>query len=118
MRADRARVEQQARVDQITESVARSHDNERLEDEAGWLAQAQAWRLKMAMALRRERGRLAECTQEAGKRQDHLKSAARQARVVEKVIERIDDSAAEAERRREARRLDAMGTSRWRRGVT
>ena len=36
----------------------------------------------------------------------------------DKIIERIDDRATEAERRREARRLDAMGASRWRRGVT
>ena len=115
MSAERKRLAQQARVDEITESVARSRESDMGDDEAGWVAQAQAWRLKMEVALRRERGRLAEVTQEVQKRQDRLAVATRQARVVEKVIERIDDRATEAERRREARRLDDMGTSRWRR---
>jgi hypothetical protein len=115
MQAERVRVQQQARVDEITESVARSRDSDRTEDDAGWVAQAQAWRLKMEVALRRERGRLAECHQEVVKRQDRLATATRQARVVEKVIERIDDRASEAERRRESKRLDAMGSAGWRR---
>ncbi len=114
MSAERARVAQQDRVDAITESVARSRNAEHSDDEASWVAQAQAWRLKMEVALRRERGRLAEVTQEVTKRQDRLAAATRQARVVEKVIERIDDRATEADRKREARRLDDMGTSRWR----
>ncbi len=116
MSAERARLAQQARVDEIAESVARSREADRGQDEAGWVAQAQAWRLKMEVALRRERGRLSEVTQEVNKRQDRLASATRQARVVEKVIERIDDRANDEARRREARRLDDLGTSRWRRG--
>jgi flagellar export protein FliJ len=115
MSAERARLEQEARVDEITESVAQSRESGRTDDEAGWMAQAQAWRLKMELALRRERGRLAEATQEVHKRQDRLAVATRQARVVEKVIEGIDERETEAERKREARRLDDMGSSRWRR---
>ena len=115
MSAERARQMQQERVDEITESVARSRDLSHDDDSAAWVAQAQAWRLKMEVALRRERGRLTEVTREVQKRQDRLATATRQARVVEKVIENIDERATEAERRREARRLDDMGTSRWRR---
>jgi flagellar biosynthesis chaperone FliJ len=116
MNAERARLAQEARVDEISQSVARSREADRGQDEAGWVAQAQAWRLKMELALRRERGRLSEVTQEVNKRQDRLASATRQARVVEKVIERIDDRTSDEARRREARRLDDLGTSRWRRG--
>lgn len=115
MSAERARQMQQDRVDEIAESVARSRDLSHDDDSAAWVAQAQAWRLKMEVALRRERGRLTEVTREVQKRQDRLATATRQARVVEKVIENIDERATEAERRREARRLDDMGTSRWRR---
>ncbi len=115
MSAERKRQAQEARVEAIAETVARSRDTDQADDEAGWVAQAQAWRLKMEVALRRERGRLTEATQEASRRQSHLAVATRQARVVEKVIEKIDDRAVEVERRREARRLDDMGTSRWRR---
>jgi len=114
-KAERVRMEQEARVCEMDETVERSRGRSLPNDEAGWVAQAQAWRLKMEVALRRERGRLAECTQEADKRQDRLATATRQAQVVEKVIERIDDRASEADRRREARRLDSLGTSRWRR---
>jgi flagellar biosynthesis chaperone FliJ len=116
MNAERARLAQEARVDEISQSVARSREADRGQDEAGWVAQAQAWRLKMELALRRERGRLSEVTQEVNKRQDRLASATRQARVVEKVIERIDDRTSDEARRREVRRLDDLGTSRWRRG--
>jgi flagellar export protein FliJ len=116
MSAERVRLAQQARVDEISESVARSREGDRGQDEAAWVAQAQAWRLKMEVALRRERGRLSEVTQEVNKRQDRLAAATRQARVVEKVIERIDDRANDEARRREARRLDDLGTIGWRRG--
>lgn len=115
MSAERMRMAQQARVDEIAESVARSRESDRGQDEAAWIAQAQAWRLKMEVALRRERGRLTEVTQEVNKRQDRLATATRQARVVEKVIERFDDRADDETRRREARRLDDLGTNRWRR---
>jgi flagellar export protein FliJ len=116
MNAERVRQMQQARVDEIVDSVARSRKSEVGDEEAMWVAQAQAWRLKMELALRRERGRLTEVTRELQKRQDRLMAATRQAKVVEKVIEKIDERTSEEDQRREARRLDDLGTSRWKRG--
>jgi flagellar biosynthesis chaperone FliJ len=116
MNAERVRQMQQARVDEIVDSVARSRESQAVDEEAMWVAQEQAWRLKMELALRRERGRLTEVTRELQKRQDRLMAATRQAKVVEKVIEKIDERTSEEDQRREARRLDDLGTSRWKRG--
>ncbi len=96
-------------------NVADNRTNSSEEDEACWVAQAQAWRMKMEVAIRRERSNLAEHTRVAGKRQVALARASRDARVVEKVIENIDDEQSRTDRRNETCRLDAMGAQRWHR---
>ena len=113
--AEKARQIQEERVDGLTASVDASREGETSEDEACWVAQAQAWRLKMEVQLRRERGRLNERTHEAANRKRSLTHANREHRVVERAIENIDERRKIADRKAEARRLDAMGTSRWQR---
>ena len=99
----------------MADTVKTSRTNSAPDDEACWVAQAQAWRLKMEVALRRERGRLAERTHDAAKRQKVLAHASRDARVVERAIESIDEQRGLVRRRSEGRRLDALGTTRWQR---
>lgn len=115
--AERRRRQSEERVETLEAHVAENRDaNDAVdEDEACWVAQAQAWRLKMELAIRRERARLASHTKEVGDRQQALARASRDARVVEKVIEKIDDRKARADRKSEGRRLDAMGARRWHR---
>ena len=111
--AENRRREVEHRVAEMEAHVAENRDAAEDRDEACWVAQAQAWRMKMEVAIRRERSRLADHTREAGNRQSALAKASRDARVVEKVIENIDERRARTERRNEGRRLDAMGTTRW-----
>ena len=60
MDAERAREEQEARVLEIEEAVANSHESGQADDEAVWMAQAAGWRMKMEVRLRAERGREAD----------------------------------------------------------
>lgn len=113
--AEQRRRQCEERVETLEAHVAENRDSNAAfdDDEACWVAQAQAWRLKMELAIRRERGRLAIHTKEVGDRQQALAKASRDTRVVEKVIEKIDDRQARADRRSEGRRLDGMGARRW-----
>jgi flagellar export protein FliJ len=113
--AEHAREVIEARVNAIEVSVANSRDGGCDGDEAGWVAQAAAWRMKMEMRLRTERGRLAERVEVSEDRQRDLAMASREHRVVERIIEINDDRRKLEKRRKDDKKLDAMGTSRWRR---
>jgi flagellar biosynthesis chaperone FliJ len=71
--------------------------------------------MKMEMRLRAERGRLAERVEVSEDRQRDLAMASREHRVVERIIEINDDRRKLEKRRKEDKKLDAMGTNRWRR---
>ena len=115
MEAERAREMQQERVSTIEEAVSASRASEEASDEAGWVAQAAAWRMKMEVRLRTERNRLAERTETVEFRQRELALASREHRVVERIIEINDDRNRLEKRRKEDKKLDAMGTRRWKR---
>ena len=115
MEAERAREQQQARVTEIEDAVAASREGEPGSDEAMWAAQAASWRMKMEVKLRGEKGRLAERSQKVAERQHELVRASRDHRVVERIIEINDDRRKLEERRKEGRKLDAMGSQRWKR---
>ncbi len=113
MEAERARAEQQERVDQLEERVAESRLSGMDEDEACWAAQSAAWRMKMEVRLRAERGRLEERVHASNVSRSELTQASREHRVVERIIELNDERRRIEERRREDKKLDAMGTRRW-----
>jgi hypothetical protein len=115
MEAERAREAQEARVSEIENAVAASRDEDQDSDEAVWVAQAATWRMKMEVRLRGEKGRLEERTQKVTDRQHELVRASREHRVVERIIEINDERRTLEERRKEARKLDAMGSQRWKR---
>jgi len=115
MEAERAREAQQARVVEIEDAVAASREEDHSSEEAVWIAQAATWRMKMEVRLRGEKGRLEERTQKVTDRQHELVRASRDHRVVERIIEINDDRRKLEERRKEARKLDAMGSQRWKR---
>jgi hypothetical protein len=109
--AERAREKQESRVDSIEQAVETSREDGHQEDEACWVAQAASWRMKMELRLRQERSLLNERAQVVDDRQKDLAHASRESRVIE-----INDERRSLERRRkEGRRLDAMGTARWHR---
>jgi hypothetical protein len=113
--AERKRMAQQERVDEIRESMDRSRSGDRnASNEACWLAQEQAYRLRMQVQLRRENAVLNKHSIEVEKRQSVLRQASRDARVVELVMERLDVLAETEKKRSEARRIDDLATSRWR----
>ena len=56
MEAERAREIQQSRVVEIEEAVASSRDNSEPTDDACWVAQEAAWRMKMEVRLRGVQG--------------------------------------------------------------
>jgi len=113
--AEKARQDQEERVDEIRETMDRSRNGDRnANSDACWLAQEHAYRLRLEMELRRENRHLDRRTFEAEKRQTTLLDASRASRVVELVIEKLDEETALEDRRAEARRIDAMATSRWR----
>jgi len=116
--AERARDAQEAVVSEMEEVISESRNNDSDDDEACWVAQAAAWRLKMEMRLRTEKGRLVEREGVTEDRQRDLAHASREHRVVERIIEINNERRKVDERRKEGRKLDAMGTSRWnRKGV-
>ena len=115
MEAERARELQEERVATIEEAVSASRDAEGSTDEAGWVAQAAAWRMKMEVRLRSERNRLAERAEVVEFRQRELAVASREHRVVERIIEINDERSRLEKRRKEDKKLDAMGTRRWKR---
>jgi hypothetical protein len=115
MEAERAREAQQLRVSEIEDAVAASREDGQSSDEAVWVAQAATWRMKMEVRLRGEKGRLDERTQKVEDRQHELVRANRDHRVVERIIEINDDRRKLEERRKEGRKLDAMGSQRWKR---
>jgi flagellar export protein FliJ len=115
MEAERAREVQQERVEALESEVAASREGEATSDEACWVAQAAAWRMKMEVRLRTERGRLAERTDVSNACRQDLTQASREHRVVERIIEINDERRRLEERRREDKKLDAMGTRRWKR---
>jgi flagellar export protein FliJ len=115
MEAERAREMQQERVSTIEEAVSASRASEAASDEAGWVAQAAAWRMKMEVRLRTERNRLAERAETVEFRQRELALASREHRVVERIIEINDERHRLEKRRKEDKKLDAMGTRRWKR---
>lgn len=113
MEAERAREIQAERVEQIEEAVSQSRANAEADDDACWVAQEAAWRMKMEVRLRTERGRLDEIEGISADRQRKLAHASREHRVVERIIEINDERRKVEERRKETRSLDAMGTARW-----
>jgi len=113
--AERARELQQERVVSMEEAVSASRSAEENSEEACWVAQAAAWRMKMEVRLRSERNRLAERTEVAEFRQRELAVASREHRVVERIIEINDERSRLEKRRKEDKKLDAMGTRRWKR---
>jgi hypothetical protein len=115
MEAERAREIQADRVGQIEDAVAASRANAESDDEACWVAQEAAWRMKMEVRLRTEKSRLDEIEGVSADRQRKLAHASREHRVVERIIEINDERRKVEERRKETRTLDAMGTSRWNR---
>jgi uncharacterized FlgJ-related protein len=114
-KAERARQDQEALVKTMAESVEKSRQEADAEDEACWVAQAQAWRLKMEVQIRREEAHLADRVEEVQDRRQILTRANRDHRVVEIALENIDERQATQRKKAETRRLDAMGTTRWRR---
>ena len=115
MEAERAREAQQERVEALETKVAESREREGGDDEACWVAHAAAWRMKMEVRLRAERGRLAERAEASNECRRELSQASREHRVVERIIEINDERRHLEERRREDKKLDAMGTRRWKR---
>ncbi len=115
MEAERAREAQQERVDALESKVAASRELEAGDDEACWVAHAAAWRMKMEVRLRAERGRLDERAEVSNECRRDLTQASREHRVVERIIEINDERRRLEERRREDKKLDAMGTRRWKR---
>ena len=115
MEAERAREQQQARVESIEDAVSESRQAEENSEEACWVAQAAAWRMKMEVRLRGERHRLSERTEASEFRQRELAVASREHRVVERIIEINDERRQLEKRRKEDKKLDAMGTRRWKR---
>ena len=115
MEAERAREAQQERVDALETKVAASREREAGDDEACWVAHAAAWRMKMEVRLRAERGRLDERAEVSNECRRDLTQASREHRVVERIIEINDERRRLEERRREDKKLDAMGTRRWKR---
>ena len=113
--AERAREQQETRIDTIEKAVEESRQGTSEEDEACWVAQAASWRMKMEIRLRQERSLLGEREQVVDDRQQELAQASRDSRVVERIIEINDERRAVEKRRKEGRRLDAMGTTRWNR---
>ena len=113
--AERARELQQERVVSMEEAVNASRASEDNSEEACWVAQAAAWRMKMEVRLRTERNRLAERAEVAEFRQRELAVASREHRVVERIIEINDERSRLEKRRKEDKKLDAMGTRRWKR---
>ena len=113
--AERAREMQEARVVEIQEAVSASREAEAAEEDAVWIAQAASWRMKMEVRLRGERGRLMEREQAVEHRQHDLVQASREHRVVERIMEINDERRSVEERRKEGRKLDAMGSQRWKR---
>ena len=113
--AERAREMQEERVREIQEAVTASREAEAGEEDAVWVAQAASWRMKMEVRLRGERGRLVEREQVVEHRQSDLVHANREHRVVERIIEINDERRSLEERRKEGRKLDAMGSQRWKR---
>jgi len=113
--AERAREMQQERVVTMEEAVSASRAAEESSEEACWVAQAAAWRMKMEVRLRSERNRLAERAEVADFRQRELAVASREHRVVERIIEINDERSRLEQRRKEDKKLDAMGTRRWKR---
>lgn len=115
MEAERAREAQQERVEALETKVAQSREREGGDDEACWVAHAAAWRMKMEVRLRAERGRLADRAEVSNECRRELSQASREHRVVERIIEINDERRRLEERRREDKKLDAMGTRRWKR---
>lgn len=115
MEAEKAREQQELRVTSIEEAVATSRESDQDGDEAGWVAQAAGWRMKMEVRLRSERSRLLERAEVSEDRQRDLAVASREHRVVERIIEINDDRRRQEQRRKEDKKLDAMGTRRWKR---
>ena len=113
--AERAREMQEARVTEIQDAVTASREAEQGDEDAIWVAQAASWRMKMEVRLRGERGRLVEREQTVDHRQLDLVHASREHRVVERIIEINDERRSVEERRKEGRKLDAMGSQRWKR---
>ena len=118
MEAERAREIQQSRVVEIEEAVASSRDSSEPTDDACWVAQEAAWRMKMEVRLRGERQRLHEIEGVTEDRQRKLAHASKEHRVVERIMEINDERRKVEERRKETRTLDSMGTSRWNRKVS
>ena len=113
--AERARELQEERVAELQDAVAASRASEEGEEDAIWVAQAASWRMKMEVRIRGEQGRLIEREQVVENRQRDLVHASREHRVVERIIEINDERRSLEERRKEGRKLDAMGSQRWKR---
>ena len=116
--AERERQKQLDRVEKIRKTMDRSRSgNRNASGDACWLAQEHQYRLQMELELRRESRALYVTEVRADERQNELRSADRASKVVENVIERIDKAAAIERRRADARRLDDIASSRWRRVI-
>ena len=113
--AEKAREMQEIRVIELENAVSASREEQESSEDAVWVAQAANWRMKMEVRLRGEKGRLAEREQTVETRQHELANASREHRVVERIIEINDERRTLEERRKEARKLDAMGSQRWKR---
>lgn len=110
--SERLREEQHAHLTALESEVTAARTIDDLE-EAGWAAHRQSWCLQMEMRRRRAEETLAERTQKREDDRGRLESARREARIVELVLERIEQDEAVEARRQEARSNDEIGTMSW-----
>ncbi len=114
--AELARRDQEGRVFGIHDAMDQSREAESIGVEMGhahWISHQHAWRLRLEVDLRRERGILERRAVEASRKRAMLREADRASRVVELALERHDDEVAINEKRAVGRVLDELATTRW-----
>jgi len=112
---ERERQMQEAKVDNIQDSMDRSRSGVLSEGvEACWVAQAHAYSLRLEVELRRETTHLIQRSMEAEILQGELRKASQATKVVENVMERLEEQEALEAKRAEIRRMDDLAARRWR----
>ncbi len=111
--AERSRIQQETRIEEIHAAMAASHDDGFTGGQAHELAQEQAYRLRLQATLRREAVVLNERAKKAADRRGELREADRDTRVVELALERHDERVALEKRRSDGRRIDEIASGRW-----
>jgi flagellar export protein FliJ len=118
---ERERQVQEAKVDDIRDEMTHTRNGMSTQGdgsqgvEACWVAQAHAYSLRLEVDLRRESVHLQQRTLEAEILQADLRLASQANKVVEKVLETIDEQEAIDAKRVEIRRMDDLAGRRWRR---